>query len=145
MRNHVLRSFISRRDRKVRSRNPSKNLVSAQMLYDMREVTGFVSGTELREIFRLVCEESCPSGAQYFWGHTLPEYVRDEMMKTCTVEILRLYYCDCVAGEQFRPSDIRVSMSEAQFVNCRRWIGKPMMYVASEIREAGERILKSKT
>jgi hypothetical protein len=38
------------------------NTVKAQDLYNLREVTGFVSGTDLHELFRGVCGEPSPSG-----------------------------------------------------------------------------------
>lgn len=41
---------------------PPQGYIYAQMLYDLREATGFCSGTDLHDLFRSVCSSPSPSG-----------------------------------------------------------------------------------
>ena len=41
-----------------------KGVIQAQVLYDLRETSGFCSGTDLHEFFRAAAGEPSPAGAR---------------------------------------------------------------------------------
>jgi hypothetical protein len=117
--------------------------MKAQILYDVREITGFVSGSDLHEIFREVCGEPSPSGHVEIKPAKLPAYVREELDKWVTIDTLIEYYRDCTAGEQYRPDNIKATVSQEDFVSgLLGCVGNKIADVAHIIREAGEKIIQ---
>lgn len=116
--------------------------MKAQQLYDTREITGFVSGSDLHEIFAECFSDPSPKGCVDQVGK-LPKYVRDELSKRVTLDTLIEYYRDCMAGVQYRPDDIKVTVSQEDFVSSLLGcVGNEISDVAHIIREAGEKILQ---
>jgi hypothetical protein len=108
--------------------------MDAQVLYDVREVTGFVSGSDLHEIFREVCGEPSPSGHVKINPAKLPAHVRMELVKEVTLETIDDFFRDCAAGKSHPPTLIGF---EVALIGT---IGKPIRDVAHIIREAGEKL-----
>ena len=110
--------------------------MKAQVLYDVREITGFVSGSDLHKIFWDVCENPSPSGYSEIDENKLPQYVRNSLTIKVTKNLLVGYYKDCVSGIENKPED-----ELSFYATLSRFIGYDLDKVADQIREYGERRL----